>query len=223
MYRKIMVFAVALFTVFFTGCYDSNEIESLATVMAVGVENSDSENVKRYTFAVAKLTGENEGDKASFVCYSQSAPDVFSAIKDLNRKLSKKLSFSHTSLILYSADAAAKGMYDDVKYFEDHSKIRPQTLMALTTFSPQKYLETLSPALEANAEKYFRNILKDSKSNIAHITLNDFIDAYHCQKELIFPVLGGASENNNQEQNAFVTSAAFVKNGIFVKMQPLEE
>ena len=214
MRRVKIIIMIFIISVYLTGCYDNREIDTLATVMAVGIENGDRNDEKLYTFALSdtgSLKSKSSGDGTALICCSQSGRDLRSAIFEIDKKISKNLSFSHISAIIFSQEVAGAGMYDDLSFFESNSKVRPQVIVALSEISPKKYLEALNPELEANPEKYFRSIFEKSRSYVANMSLRTFTDSYHTGETVVAPVIAGKEKAKElKEEDAAISSAGII-------------
>lgn len=226
MFKSLSVIIIVFCTALFSGCYDSNEIDTLATVMAVGVEKGNSGGKRIYTFAVSDTGGfnpEKSGDGTNLICYTEESESLESAIDIVDRKISKKLSFSHLSLILFSKEAGKMGMYNDLKFFEKDTKVRPQVMISLIDMKPQKYLKGLKPELEANPEKYFQSIFQRSKTYVSAMRLSDFSNAYYSKNTVLVPVISSNLMSDEvTEQDAYITSSAIVDRGRVVYELPEE-
>lgn len=197
------------------GCHDNHEIDTFSTVMAVGIEK-DAKG-KLYTFAISdtgSYNSESSGDKSTLICYSARGKNLRDAIDNTDRKISRKLSFSHLSVLLFSKDYASENIYPDVEYFEAHLKARPQVMIALTGFSPEKYLSSFRPELEVNPEKYFRSIFQNAQTYVPAVRIMDFSNAYNCRATLAFPLMtGNIDDSTIRENNVYVSSCAIVHKG----------
>ena len=210
--KKAMATILALGISFaFAGCYDNRETDKLATVMAVGIDQSAKNGCKVYTFAVADtsgMSGVDNGDGTSLICFLSEGRNVDEATQAINSRLSKALSFSHLSAILFSESVAKEGMYDDINHFENKIFVRPQTMIAITDTDAGVYLDKLSPVLESNPEKYFQSIFKDKK-----ITISDFINAFYTKKEIFVPIISTSFAQEYSETNSFTDSTEAVYDG----------
>ncbi len=213
MFQKLAV--IILMLSMLTGCYDNRETDTLATVMAVGVEQG--EDGKKYTFAVADTggySGDSKGDSAALICFTQTGKTVDAAVDALDRKLSKKLSFSHLSALIFSASAAQSDMYSEVSYFEKKISVRPQTMIAVSEISPKDYLDNLKPNLEVNPEKYFQNVLSRNESYVSTLRLCDFTNAYHEGATTSAPLIKGKEETKKlTEEDTFISGSALIVDG----------
>lgn len=201
-------FLMILMSLMLAGCYDNDEIDELANVTALGIEKDG------FTFSIAD-TGSfsGEGDKGSeseSICYFSKNKSIENAIDDVNRKISKKLSFSHMSVIIASKYSAKQGIYDTVKYFEGMPDVRPQTLIAISQIKPYEYLKNLKLSLEVNPEKYFLNIFQKSSSYIPVLKMSDYTNSVTCSADVIAPLI---SSNTSEEENTEVTGAVLLSDG----------
>jgi len=201
-------FLMVLMSVMLVGCYDNDEIDELANVTALGIEKEG------FTFSIAD-TGSfsGEGDKGSeskSICYFSKSKNIENAIDDINRKISKKLSFSHMSVIIASKYSAKQGIYETVKYFDAMPDVRPQTLIAISETKPYEYLDNLKLSLEVNPEKYFLNIFQKSSSYIPVLKMSDYTNSVTCSADVIAPLI---SSNTSEEENTEVTGAVLLSDG----------
>ncbi len=198
-----------------TGCYDNKETDTLATVMAVGVD--EAENEKEYTFAVADsgaYSGDAKGDSTSLICFTEKGKDIDSALDSLDRRLSKKLSFSHLSAVVFSKKSAKKDMYSDISYLEKKASVRPQAMIAITDLSAKKYLKGLRPSLEVNPERYFQYIMDKNEFYVSELSLSDFTNAYHTGETASAPVIKSKKNDDKlSEEDTYISSTALIKSG----------
>ncbi len=195
------------------GCYDSTETDALATVMAVGVDKSQTEGYKKYTFAVAdsgSFAEPGKGEGSSLICFTSEGRDIDSAVYHMSEKISKELSFSHLSAIIFSKGPASEGMYDEIDYFERKISVRPQTMLALTDTESEKYLKGLKPVLESNPEKYFQSMFREGDTYVTSLDISGFIDAYHTERSCFMPYIVSKGDDIS-EKNSYVKSAFAVK------------
>lgn len=200
----------------FTSCYDNRETDTLATVMAVGIDKKDSSDIKTYTFAVADTGGLSEGkkgDSASLVCFSANGENIETAVRDMDKRISKKLSFSHLSCIFFSINSAGEGMKDELEYFEKKVAVRPQIMIAVTEIDAGEYLRNLNPVLEVNPEKYFRSVFEKGETYVPTMTISDFTNSYHTDSFAFTPVISVSDGEKFTEENTSVDRVAVIFRG----------
>ncbi len=198
------------------GCYDNREIDTLANVLALGVERAEA-GIKLYTFAIGNTGGfssESSGDGAKLLCIGAYGKDIAEAVSSADRRLGKKLSFSHTSVILFSRDAAREGISEDAMYFDTNHKVRPQLALAVADFSPGEYLGKLSTLLEPNADKYFQAIFTSTQSYTPSLRLSEFMNAHYCGYTVTAPLItGDISKSTVTENDVVVNGAGIIYDG----------
>ena len=214
---KIFSFILAIVLMLpLCGCYDNREIDTLANVLALGVERAEGD-LKLYTFAIGNTGGfglESSGDGANLLCIGAYGKDIAEAVLSADLRLGKKLSFSHTSVVLFSLDAAGEGITEDATYFDTNHKVRPQLVLAVTDFSPGEYLGKLSTLLEPNADKYFQAIFTSTQSYTPSLRLSEFMNACYCGYTVTAPLMtGNISKSAMSENDVAVSRAGIIYDG----------
>ena len=209
MFRKaflIFLFVIFIPVVLLSGCADRKEIDDYAYVIAFGIDKADGEKYK-FTVSLANVNaiGETKGS-GNTVNVSAVAADFYSALDIINNNISKKINLSHTKLIVFSAETARGGIKSFTDSFVRELKIRPGTIVAVSE-NCGDYLENLSPVLEVNPEKYFKEIFETDNTNYSvRSYLSDFFYSSNgADKTMILPVLGvmgeDALENSDADEN----------------------
>lgn len=181
------------------GCYDNNEIDSLAQVVALGVEPCGDENI-RFTFAVADIgefsSESDSGAKKSMRSFTAESTDIENAVMSVNSHISKQLNFAHMCIVVASRMAACEYLGDIAEYLERNPDVRPQTLVTVSEISPGEYLENTVTDMEVNPEKYFLNIFQKNRSYIPVMHLSDYTESLYCNTDCIAPVIKKGSSDN---------------------------
>lgn len=221
MKNKYVLAAVSVFAlIFLSGCYDKEEIDTLANVVAVSAEKKDG--AMQYSFAVADIgsfgSASDEGSESGIICCTSEADSINNAVAEVNRSLSKKLSFSHMTMIIVSKDYTKSGIDEFIEYFERMPDVRPQTLIAASDLPPSEYLEKMSPSLEVNSEKYFLGVFQRSSDYIPVLRLCDYTNAFYCYDDIALPLIDGdLSSDKVSEQNVFVSGSVVLNRGKYKK------
>ncbi|WEG12257.1 Ger(x)C family spore germination protein [Pullulanibacillus sp. KACC 23026] len=112
--KKIIMLSMFLIVLLTTsGCWDYYRIENLAFVMAVGFDKAENGKTKS-TYQIAlpsalSLTG-NGGDKQPILVLTAEGKDAVEAEAKIQSQLSRKLSFSHLSLVIFGEQFARQGI-----------------------------------------------------------------------------------------------------------------
>lgn len=197
MLKKVILIFLSVILLLLSGCADRKEIDDYAYVIAAGIDKADGGKYK-FTVSLANVNaiGETKGGSGNMANISAVAADFYSALDIVNNNISKKINLSHTKLIIFSADAAREGIKNFTDSFVRELKIRPETIVAVSE-NCGDYLENLSPVLEINPEKYFKEIFETDNTNYSvRSYLSDFFYSSNgADKTMVLPVLGVMSKN----------------------------
>ncbi len=209
--KTIIPLVLSLCIVCLSGCYDNKETDTFATVLSVAVDKSPEG--RKYTFSVADTsgkTGTDGGDSASSVTLSVSAENIHNAVNTLSGRLSRNLSLSHLSAVLFSLEEAQKGMYEEIEYLEKRVSVRPQTHIVVTKGNAGEFLSQNKPKLQPNSEKYFDGILNKGDIYLPSMRISDFLTAYRGKKSHFVPVIAFGDESGDGIEDIV---CGVVKNG----------
>lgn len=151
-----------------TGCYGKNELDDLAYVIAIGVDNysgDGNENNKEIiaTYQVAlpvKLAFDStETGKEVYTTFTVKAKSLEDANSKINTLTSKEINLSHTKLILYSEELAKESLEGHINSFLSNHAIRPKTVISVCKGKAKDFLENITPVLESSPARYYELIL----------------------------------------------------------------
>lgn len=151
------------------GCYDGKEVEENAYAVALGVDACDN-GMYTYTFQVSnplKSGKDKDGEAETSAQGNETvdnivieATDYHSAEDKLKSVLSKDLSLSHLKLLVFSFEAAQKGVPSQGSFMLYERELRPETNMCIAR-SARDFLLNVKPSLEESTvrfyELFFRN------------------------------------------------------------------
>lgn len=211
--KKIFFILISFFLL--SGCYDANEPNNIAYVVALGIDTTDEENIYEFTIQFAKTTqisggsGEDGGKEGSDIVevINIKAPSIYSGISIANQVVSKKFTLAHTKLIVISEETAKKGVTNLFDTFGRNSDIRPNIYMSVSNCKAKDYLEAVKPVAEINPVTYYRLIYESEYGGyVPKIILKDFYFQLDGKdKQNVLP-LSGVNENNNYDKNDTTTN-----------------
>lgn len=239
--KKFFRIALAtVFCACLCSCYDASEVEETAYVIALGIDRGDKEN-NLYTFQIAAPLGsspaeengaflsgggedgeESSEEKASeeiIVSNNKSVKNIVVAGDDfytakslLANFMSKKISFSHLKMIVFSHKAADEVIMQHIEIFSKERQIRPKTFIAVAKDGAERYLKLVNPELEASTARYYE--LSNSKEKLFYApakTLGEFMkETENSQKSSVLPLAVIKKANTSKELEAEVSSAESV-------------
>jgi spore germination protein KC len=145
----------------FTGCYDNNEIDEMAYVMAIGLDLGKT-NTARVTIQFANPSaiggggeGGGGGGGEAVETMTVEAPSFYSALNMFNVSLSKELNISHAKVIVFSKELAEKDIGGYLNAFSRGRQFRPILNIVVSRTTAEDYIKSIKPVLETDPSKYY--------------------------------------------------------------------
>ena len=214
--KKILFAALSSLIFLLTGCYDANEPNNIAYIVAIGVDTTDDDNIYEFTVQFAKTTqisggsSEEGGKEGSDIVeiISIKAPTIYSAVSIANQIVSKKFTLAHTKLIVISDEIAKSGISNLFDTLGRNSDIRPNIYMAVSNGKAKDYLEAVKPVAEINPITYYRLIYESAYGGyVPKIILKDFYFQLDGKdKQNVLPLSGVNTEQVSDEESENLSS-----------------
>ncbi len=159
-----IILCMTLIMVTLTGCYDNREIEDLAYVVAIGIDEADN-NMFNLTFqtAVPKSITTGEGETTDIKSFKTD--NFLSGFRKTGRYLSKKINLSHTKIIVVSEEIAKRGLLPFLNGLQNYMELRPNVNIIVAANGAKNYIESLQPKLSANPTKYYDMMFKSYQTD----------------------------------------------------------
>ena len=215
--KIIMLLFAIMFTVpLLTSCYDYNESNDIAYIVAIGIDEGSEEGIYNYTLQFARPSeisgGSNEeggSGKNTISLVNVDAPSIYAAVNLGNHVISKTFTLSHTKIIVISDTLAKKSINPMLDSIGRSSDIRPTVFMCVSNGEAKKYLESVNPVIEINPIKYYRLIFENPNSSyFPKMNAKDlYFNLKSGIKQSVIPFVGVAEENkmnigSQQEQGS---------------------
>lgn len=158
----IIILTIIPFTL--TGCADTEGVENLAYVTAIGFDISEK-NMITLTFQFAKListdqTGSSQPQSSEVVTIDCASFDSGLAI--INSYISKKVSLSHCKIVVFSEAFAANGISTQIITLTSNTEVRPDCSVFISKSLAKDFLKNSVPTLTNLTPRYYE-ILINSK------------------------------------------------------------
>ena len=210
--RTIFIIAITLiFLIAFSPSYTSLNIDNLAYVIGLGIDEGGTEKYKiSFQFPAKKSDDSNSSNQGkeqkqgnSSEIVTVEAPSIDTAINLMNSYLAKKINLSHCKVIVFSDKVASKGIENEIYTLINNSEIRPSASIIISSSEAEKYLENSSPILEEMISKYYEIFPYTSKYTgyIYNSTLGDFYSNLVSEDSEPYAILGSVNTevDNNIE------------------------
>ena len=205
---KLLIIMIVIFLT--SGCYDANEPNDIAYVIALGIDKAEEDDLYEYTIQFAKTTqisggsSEEGGKEGSSIVdeINVKAPTIYSGINIANQVVSKSFTLAHTKLIVFSDEIAKDGVKDLLDTFGRNSDIRPNIYLAVSKGKSKDYLDEVKPVVEVNPANYYRLIYESEHGGyVPKMILKDFyFQLDNHDKQNILPLAGVNQENKKENE-----------------------
>ena len=198
--KKICILSLIILIIplFLTGCYDSVSIENYYYVVAIGIDTSETANIK---LSIQIATTSDSGSSSSSQSteskvYSVDCDTINVGLNILNNYLSKQINLSHCSSVIFSEEIASKGVKEYINTLANNPEIRPTVNIIISSSKATDVFENITKsgvnfssryyeflinsdvqtgyAVKSNFNKFFYSINHETETAIAnYITVND--------------------------------------------------
>lgn len=158
------VMAVIIISAVLTGCYDNTEIEDLAYVVAIGIDEADN-NSFNLTFQTAVPQAISGGGGEGTDITSFKTDNFLSGLKKTGEYLSRKINLSHTKILVVSEEVANKGVIAFLNGLQHQTEIRQDINIIVAAEGAKNYIESIQPKLSSNPAKYYELLFKSYETD----------------------------------------------------------
>ncbi len=176
----LLICSISIFL--FTGCSSSRGIEDKAYAIALGIDTSDTHDVKiSIQFAVlnssessSSSSGSSSSDNSTILSVDCSSID--SGISLINSYISKQVNLSHCKAVIISEEYSSSGISDVIYTLVNNIELRPDCSIIISKCDAYDFLENSKPVFESNPAEYFEQNFNSSEYTgyLANVTLADF-------------------------------------------------
>lgn len=205
--KRIFIFIlIIILFLAFSSSYTALSIDNIETVVAIGIDTSDNNNL-RVSFQFTNSSSVSEtgtSEQSPSIVYSIDASSISSAINQMNAYVGKELSFSHCKLIAISEGLANQGISDEIYTLTNDIQIRPTTNIVITKCTAKVYIENSKPLFENLLTKYYEVFSNSSKYTgfTVNATIGDFFNSLVCKSCEPYAILGGLNSENSSDSSS---------------------
>jgi spore germination protein KC len=163
--RLMKIILMCLAVLLFTGCWDRVEVEEMAYVMAIGIDKGKGDHYN-ITYQIANpqvgttQSAESQNEPASEII-TVVAPGVISARDTANVSVSRRITFSHTKLLIVSEELAKSEKFPNIIYsLLRDTEIRRTISILVSRENASEFLRGNSPKLETRPHKFYDFMLR---------------------------------------------------------------
>jgi spore germination protein KC len=169
--KRTMLFVVICFSVFLSGCWDSEELQKLDIISAIGIDmgSDKEENRIRATVQIVnppQIAGGQQGGKfqsSPVTAYTAEGSTLLEALRKITSKASGELFFPHVQLFVIGEEMAKEGIQDLFDLIERDSQFRVLFPVVISRgYKAEELLKVMTP-LESIPASKIKNALDSSK------------------------------------------------------------
>ncbi|MDQ0974469.1 spore germination protein KC [Neobacillus niacini] len=161
--RMLLIWGITL--ILLAGCWNRVEINDIAIVTAIGLDLVEEDQL-RLTLQVAvpsKLVtgGTGESGGKSTIVISETGASVSEAYRNIQGKLSRRIFFSQSRVLLIGEDLAKKGVFHIVDFHTRYAEPRINSFIMFTKGKASKIINSM-PKFEGVSAEEMRELAKMS-------------------------------------------------------------
>ena len=155
----IIIFCtIFIFTYAFSASYNSQNIDRLDYIIAIGIDKSPDNTNLQVSFEFTDLGAFSESDSeqgSKPIIDTVVAPSISESINLMNAYAGKQVNLSHCKVVVFSEDVARDGILEEVTYLMNSPQIRPTTNIIIASDKAKDYIENSTSSLEGILTKYY--------------------------------------------------------------------
>lgn len=142
--KVILILLLSISTVTFSGCWNYTDIGQFAIVSGVAIDKSVSDSIYHLTIEVADASSGKDNPIKPIV-FESDGRSIYEAISNASLKSSKKLYFSHCSLLIVSKTIARDGLIPVINCLNRDAVTKIKTNIAVSTMDTAKEVLLANP------------------------------------------------------------------------------
>ena len=202
MYKKILIVFILIFLT--TGCWNYNELNSLAITTAMAIDKKDD----KYEVSILIANSRNkqsssENGESQTVVYSATGDTIADAMKNIDLENPRQTYIGHLADLIINEEVAKEGLIDVLDLLLRNSESTKRFFVAIARENKAKdILKIVSPLESFPAQTISTNIKTSSESQAVSVSViySDFIKTMLAKG--IEPVLPNIKVEGNAEKGA---------------------
>ena len=174
---KILIFFIFILFILSGFSISTTNIEDYYYVVAMGIDLSDNGNLA-LSIQIATSSDDESSESSqstSSAIYTTEATSLNSGISTFNNYLSKKISLSHCSAIIFSEEIAKNGINSYITTFANNSEIRPTCKIIICDSTANEALEYVANSDENFSARLYEFIV-DSADYTGYSISTEILD-----------------------------------------------
>ena len=156
---------VVVMICFLGGCYNYEELNSIAIISAIGIDHKDGEFRVSYQIVNSNNASNNTGyEQASVVVYDYPAKSLEESAREASLLTSKRLFASHARVVVISEEVARNYLPEVMDFIYRNPDIRNEFYMVMTKGnSPSDVLKVMTPLVNISGEDIANSLINSNE------------------------------------------------------------
>lgn len=181
----VSLLMIVLLTLLLSGCWNQEELNDLALVMAVGVDKAKSGKGFQLTYEIVNpgnvaSSQMGGGQGAPVAAYKSTGKTFLEASRKASKELSRHMYYAHTNALVISEEVAREGILDLLDFIDRDSVFRTTTLLFVAkNASAENVVSTLTILDKIPANKLVKalNVTTELLGENVKIDIDEFISS----------------------------------------------
>lgn len=182
MVKRWPLLIILVSTIMIAGCWDRNDLEELAYIIAIGIDKSESHGMMKITYQIANPEASGMANGAAAEDASDiitvDAPDFISARDLLVSFVSREANFTHMKVLVVSEEIArGEELVDYIKPAVRDREFDRKITFIVCREKAADYIRSNDPTLETRPHKFFELMTDrwEETGLIPDSTLNEYL------------------------------------------------
>lgn len=209
---------VVVMICFLGGCYNYEELNSIAIISAIGIDHKDGEFRVSYQIVNSNNASNNTGyEQASVVVYDYPAKSLEESAREASLLTSKRLFASHARVVVISEEVARSYLPDVMDFIYRDPDIRNEFYVVMTKGnSPSDVLKVMTPLVNISGEDIANSLINSNEIMGINesIMFSDLLNKYlNPRCDVVIPSVEIINSRDNRGKNIGNISDSVNNNG----------
>ena len=172
-----LLIVVTIFVTFLAGCWDSEELNTLAITGVIGIEKTNNKvNLIMEVYNPVASGGKDtqQGEAAKYI--QSTGESFFDAIRNLTIVFDKKIFFAHTKEMIISEDTARNGFIDLLDLWGRQHQPWPNTYLLISKGTSPADIIGVKSGIETTSANYIEDLITNSSKNTGKTVITNVTD-----------------------------------------------
>lgn len=197
---------VVVMICFLGGCYNYEELNSIAIISAIGIDHKDGEFRVSYQIVNSNNASNNTGyEQASVVVYDYPAKSLEESAREASLLTSKRLFASHARVVVISEKVARSYLPDVMDFIYRDPDIRNEFYVVMTKGnSPSDVLKVMTPLVNISGEDIANSLINSNEIMGINesIMFSDLLNKYlNPRCDVVIPSVEIINSRDNRGKN----------------------